>query len=132
MGGIMVQDVIEEALVTAIVDSRKNAEGAIIELIGGHGARKSRQGPVKEVGVQARLRLFFPPPRPRAGSWHKGQRPGGRARGASWRDGKANHPRPRAARRGPSRGGCMDCPVGPEQRGRRSSTCDTAYSNAEN
>src|SRR5215468_11666386 len=116
MGGIMVQDVIEEALVTAIVDSRKNAEGAIIELIGGHVARKSRQGPVKEVGVHARLRLFFPPPRPSSGSWHKGQRRGGRATDAHALGGRARRPRPRCGPRERSPGGYTDCPVAPAQR----------------
>ena len=60
MGGIVIQDVIEEALVAAIIDGGENAEGAIIELIGGHIPRKIRQGPVQEVGVHARLRLFSP------------------------------------------------------------------------
>ena len=36
VGGIVIQPVIEEALVAAIIDRGENAEGAIIELIGGH------------------------------------------------------------------------------------------------
>src|SRR5215813_2973846 len=117
VGGIVIQDVIEEPLVAAIIDSGENAEGTIIQFIGGDIARKICQGPVKEGRVQARLRLFFPPPRPSSGSWQKGQRRGGRARGASWRDDRASHPRPRAARRGPSHGGCTDCRVVPDRRG---------------
>jgi hypothetical protein len=33
---IGVQDVIEDPLVAAIIDDGENAEGAVIELIGGH------------------------------------------------------------------------------------------------
>ena len=62
------EDTIEEALVAAVIDHGQNAEGTIIQFIGGHIARKIRQRPVKEVGVHARLRLFFPPPRPNFGS----------------------------------------------------------------
>jgi len=36
VGRIVIQDVIEEALVAAIIDGGENAEGAVIELIGGH------------------------------------------------------------------------------------------------
>src|SRR5215468_12224321 len=68
VGGIVIQDVIEEALVAAIIDGREYAEGAVIELIGGHIPRKISQGPVQKVGAHARLRLFFPPPRPSSGS----------------------------------------------------------------
>src|SRR5712691_4576707 len=60
MGAIVIQDLREETLVTAIIDRREHAEGASIECIGGHIARKIRQGPVQEVPVHARLRLFFP------------------------------------------------------------------------
>ena len=80
------------------------------ELIGGHIPRKIRQGPVQEVRIQARLHLFFPPPRPRSGSWQKGQRRGGRARGASSRAGRASRLRPPAVPPDQSRGG------GPERR----------------
>src|SRR5262249_8896461 len=48
VGGIVIQDVIEETLVTAIIDRGENAEGAVIELIGGGLTRKNPQGPVKE------------------------------------------------------------------------------------
>src|SRR5215813_8557932 len=64
VGGIVIQDVIEEALVAAIIDGGKHAEGTIIEFIGSHIARKICQRPVKEIGIHARLRLFSPPPRP--------------------------------------------------------------------
>jgi hypothetical protein len=50
VGGIVIQDLVEEALVAAIIDNRKNAEGAVIELIGGHVARKIRQRPVRVTG----------------------------------------------------------------------------------
>src|SRR5262249_12555867 len=106
-------------LVAAIIDGGEYAEGTVIELIGGHIARKIRQGPVKEVRVQARLRLFFPPPRPSSGSWQKGQRHGGRARGANSRASRAGRLRPPVVPPDPSRGGCTDRRGAPDQRGRR-------------
>jgi hypothetical protein len=42
MGGIVIQNLIEEPLVTAIIDHRENAERTIIHFIGGHIARKVR------------------------------------------------------------------------------------------
>ena len=36
MSGIVIQHLIEEALVAAIIDGGEDAEGAIIELIGSH------------------------------------------------------------------------------------------------
>jgi len=68
VGGIVIQDVREEALGAAMIDRSKQAEGAILPFLGGPIARKIRQRPVQEVRVQARLCLFFPPPRPRFGS----------------------------------------------------------------
>src|SRR5262249_6994172 len=130
MGGIVIQHLIEDALVAPVIDYGQNAEGTIREFIGGHIARNIRQGPVKEVRVQARLRLFFPQPRPSSEWSQKGQRHDGRARGASSPGGRASRPRPRAAPPDRSPGGYTACPAGPDQRGRRSSTCDTAYRNA--
>src|SRR6185503_13842471 len=61
---IVIQHVREDPLVAAIIDGGKNAEGTIIQFIGGHIPRKIRQRPVQEVGVHARLRLLSPRPRP--------------------------------------------------------------------
>src|SRR5262249_45944534 len=119
VGRIVIQDVVEKAFVAAISDCRENTEGAIIHFIGGHIARKIRQGPVKEVWIQARLPLFSPQPRPSSGWWQRGQRRGGRARGASSPGGRANRPRPRAGPPDQSRGGYTDCPGAPEPRGPR-------------
>src|SRR4030095_4141657 len=127
VGGIVIQDVIEDPLVAAIIDRGKNAEGTIIEFIGGYIARKIRQRPVQEVGVHARLRLFSPPPRPSSGWSQRAQRRGGRATGANSPGGRANHLRPRAAPPDRSRGGCTDCPVAPEPTGPGRSICGTSY-----
>src|SRR5205823_3814039 len=108
VGGIVIQDVIEDALVAAIIDRGQNAEGALIQFIGSHIARKIRQRPVKEVGVHARLRLFSPQPRPSSGSSQKAQRRGGLATGANSLGGRANRLRPRAAPPDRSRGGYSD------------------------
>jgi hypothetical protein len=61
VGGIVIQDVIEESLVAAIIDGGKNAEGTIIQFIGGHIARKICQRPVQEVGGSMRACAFFSP-----------------------------------------------------------------------
>ena len=89
MGGIVIQHIIEDALIAAIIDRGEHTEGAIIQFIGGHIAQKIRQGPVKEVRVHTRLRLFFPLLRPSFGSWQRAQRHGGLATGASWPAGRA-------------------------------------------
>src|SRR5262249_18002370 len=119
VGGIVIQNLIEDALVAPVIDYGQNAEGTIIEFIGGHIARKIRQGPVKEGRGPARLRLFFPPPPPHSEWSHRGQRYDGRATGASAPGGRASRPRPRAAPPDRSPGGYTDCPAGPDQRGRR-------------
>src|SRR6267378_433159 len=132
VGGIVIQDGIEEPLVAAIIDGGKHAEGTIIPFIGGHRARKIRQRPVQEVGVHARLRLFSPQPRPSSGWSQRAQRYGGRATSASSLGGRANRPRPRAAPPDRSRGGCTDYPVAPDPTGPPGSTSDISYSNAAN
>src|SRR6266446_9717771 len=110
----MIQHVIEEALVATIIHGGENAEGAVIELIGGHIPRKIRQGPVKEARVHTRLRLFFPQPPPSSESWQRGRRRGDLATGANSPGGRANRPRPLAAPPDRSRDGCSDCPVVPD------------------
>src|SRR6266567_2594657 len=116
---IVVQDVREDPLVAAIIDGGEHTEGAVIELIGGHIPGKVSQRPIQKVGVHARPRLFFPPPRPSSESWQKAQRRGGLARGANSLVGRASRPRPRAARPGRSRGGCTDLRMVPNRRGPR-------------
>src|SRR4029450_2784502 len=124
VGGIVIQDVIEDALVAAIIDRGQNTEGTIIEFIGGHIARKLCQRPVQEVGVHARLRFFSPPPRPSSGWSQRAQRRGGRATSANSLGARASGPRPRAAPPDRSRGGCTDCPVAPDPTGQPGSTYD--------
>jgi hypothetical protein len=111
-------------------DRRKHAEGPILHVSGGHIARKIRQRPVKEVSIQARLRLFSPQPPPQAGWWQRGQTPDGHATAASWRDGRASSLRRRVAPPDRSRGGWTDFPVAPAPRGPPCRTSDIAYRNA--
>ena len=127
-----IPDVVEKAFVAALSNRRQHAEGAIIHCSGGDRARNIRQGPVKAGWLQARLRLFSPQPRPSSGWWQRGPRRGGRARGASSPGGRAHRPRPRAGPPAQSHDGSTDCPVGPERRGPRASTCGTAYRSAAN
>src|SRR5215471_11846347 len=128
----MIQDLIEDTLVTAIIDCREHTEGTVIEFIGSDIPRKIRQGPVKERGVHARLGLFFPQPRPSFGSWQRARTRGGRATGANSPGGRAHRLRPRCGPPDRTPGGYTDYPAGPDPRGQRSRTCDTAYSNAGN
>src|SRR5207245_8578356 len=132
VGGSVIQDVIAEALVAALIDRGQHTAGTSIECSGGHIARKICQRPVQDGGVQARLRLFSPQPRPSAAWSQRAQRRGGRARGASSLGGRVNHPRPRAAPPDQSRGGYTDYQVARDRRGPRESTCGTAYSSAAN
>src|SRR5437773_1282037 len=104
---------------TAIIDSGEHTEGTVIEFIGSHIPRKISQGPVEEVRVHARLRLFFPPPQPSFGSWQRAQRHGGLATDANSPGGRASRLQPRCAPPDRSRGGYNDCLVVPDQRGRR-------------
>src|SRR5262245_19533838 len=101
----MVYDVIENAFVTAIIDRREPTEGTVIEFIGSDIPRKIRQGPVKKLGVHARLCLFFPQPRPSFGSWQRARRRGGRATGANSLGGRAHRLRPRCGPPDQSPGG---------------------------
>src|SRR6266487_4177001 len=78
---------------------------------------KIRQGPVKEVGGHACLRLFFPPPRPSFGSWQRAQTPGGLATDASWPDGRASRPPPPTVPPDRSHAGCSDGPAVPDRTG---------------
>src|SRR5713101_3055220 len=130
MSGIVIQRVREDALVAAIIDRGKHAEGAIIQCIGSDIARKIRQGPVKKVGVHARLGLFSPQPPPNPGWSQKAQRRGGRAGGAKSPAGRASRPRPPVVPPGQSRGACPDCRVAPDPTGQHGSTSDMSYKNA--
>jgi hypothetical protein len=121
VGGIVIQHLRAEALVAALIDRGEHAEGAVRACIGGHIPRKRRQGPVQDVGGHTRLRLFFPQPPPNAGSWHRGQTPGGPATGASWRDGRARHRRRPVAPPDRSHDGCTDSPVASDPTGPHSS-----------
>ena len=71
---------------------------------------------------------FFPQPPPSGAAWRRGQRRAGRAPGANTPGGRAPRLRPRGGPPERSPPGDTDAPVGPEQRGRRSNTCDTSYS----
>src|SRR5918992_2692341 len=102
-----------------MIDGGENTEGTVIEFIGGDITRKLSYGPVKKRRVHARLRLFFPQPPPSFGSWQRERTPGGRATGANSLDDRAGHLRPQDAPPDRSPGGYSDCPLAPDQRGRR-------------
>jgi hypothetical protein len=127
VGGSMIPDVRAQPLVAALSDGGKQAQGPILPCLGGHRARNIRQRPVTAGGVQARLRLVFPQPRPSAGASPTAPRRGGRATGANALGGRANRLRPRAAPPERSRGGDRDDPGAPAPRGRRCRTGDMAY-----
>src|SRR5262249_16873487 len=116
VGGIVIQDVIEEPFVATIIDGGENAEGTIIEFIGGHGARKIGQRPSPGSRGPCVPAPFFPQPRPSSESWRRGQTRGGRATGANSLGGRAGRLRPPAGPPDPSRGGCTERRVVPDQR----------------
>jgi hypothetical protein len=60
VGGIVLQHVIEEALVAAIIDRGEYAEGAVIELIGGHIPRKSAKAQSRKSGSMRACAFFSP------------------------------------------------------------------------
>src|SRR5215813_3493573 len=132
VGGIVIQDVIEDPLIAAIIDGEQNTEWTIIEFIGNHIARKICQRPVKEISVHARLRLFSPQPRPSSEWSQKAQRRDGRATSANSLCGRANRPRPQVAPPERSRGGCTNCPVAPDPTGQPGSTSDISYNSVAN
>jgi len=130
VGGSVLQDVIEAPLVAAMLNCRQHAAGAIIHVIGSDRARKIRQGPGKAGRVQARLRLFFPPPRPSAAWSQRAQRRAGRAPGASAPDGRAHRLRPRCGPPDRSPDGSTAGLGAPDRSGPRERPCGTAYSSA--
>ena len=97
MVGSVVEDLIEDALITAVIHGGEHTEGAIIEFVGRHITGKISQGPVEKLGVHTGLYLFFPRPPPNFGWWHRAQTPGGLATDANSPGGRASHPRPRCA-----------------------------------
>ena len=103
---------------------------APLECSGSAMPRKLRQRPVQARGVQARRGLVVPQPRPRVGAWPRARTRGGRATGANGPGGRAPRLRPRGGPPARAPGGATDCPVGPEPRGRRARTGDTASSHA--
>jgi len=130
VGGIVVEDVSEEARGAAMIARREPTDRSVRALLSGHSARTVRQRPGQAGGGPARLRLVFPPPRPRFGSWHKGPRRGGLATGAHAPGDTASRPRPRAVPPGPSHGGGTDGWGAPERRGPRERPCGTASRSA--
>src|SRR5207244_12142002 len=56
MGGIVIEDGIENALVPPIVDGREHTIGPLIELISRHVARKRLQCPVQKRAVRSEER----------------------------------------------------------------------------
>src|SRR5262249_12874429 len=118
---LVVQNAEGEAAIPAVVYHGQNTEGAVVELVNGQVAAKVSQGTV-QVAAPEVLQLFFPRlPRPSSGWWRRGRRPGGHARGASWRPGRAGRPRRPGGRPAAGPGGCTGTWAVPGRSSRRRS-----------
>ncbi len=89
VGGVVVEYLEQQPALPGTVHGRQHAEGAVVQLVDGQVAGEVGQSPVQVVGLILLPRLFFPRPRPSFGSWRKGRRRGGHARGARKRPGRA-------------------------------------------
>ena len=85
VGRVVVQHPVGRRLEGAVVHDGQHAERAVVQFIGGDVPGEVGQRPVEILGVDPAGRLFSPRPRPSSGSWRRGRRPGGPARGANWR-----------------------------------------------
>ena len=61
VGRVVVEDLVGEPLEGAVVDDREDAEGAVIQLVGGDEAREVGQRPVEVVGRRSAAPPFSPP-----------------------------------------------------------------------
>ena len=113
LGRVVVQDLVDQPLESPVVDDGQDAEGAIVEFVGGDVAGEALKRPV-EIGVlEMGLSSFFPPLPPSSGPWRRAQTPGGLARGARMRSGRAIRPPPPAAQPGRRPGACSGSPARP-------------------
>jgi len=93
VGGIMVEDFVDNPLELPVIHDREYAERAVVELIGGDIAGEIAQGPIKVVTLDACLAFFFPTPRPSSEPWQRARRHDGPARDARTLLGTGDHPR---------------------------------------
>jgi hypothetical protein len=91
---IVIEHLIQQALVLPIVDDGKHTGRSLIEFIGRHITRKRLKRPVQKRTAHLPWRLFSPQPLSNSAGWQRAQTRGDHATGASWRVGKASHLRP--------------------------------------
>ena len=95
--GGMIQDRRAQTLVAAMIDRGAHTAGTVVPCVEGDRARTLSACPVEKGHAHARLRLFFPPPRPSFAAGHRAHTPGGRATGANWLVDRATQRPPRCA-----------------------------------
>lgn len=91
VGGIMVEDFVDDPLELPVVHDREHAERAVVELIGGDIAGEFAQGPIEVFTLDACLAFFSPTPRPSFEPWQRVQRHGGLAKDARTLLGTGDH-----------------------------------------
>ncbi len=96
--GVALKDFIQQAALVGAIHGRQHTEGTIVHLIENQVAGEAGQSPIQVVGLGSRVGIFSPPPRPSFGSWGRGRKPGGPARGARTQPGRADRPPPPRAR----------------------------------
>ncbi len=109
--GVMVEDVEDEPLETAVVHDREHAEGTVVEFVGGNVSGELAKSPVQVVTLDARSAFFPPTPRPSSEWWRTGRKPGGLARDARRPLGMRDRSRRPAVPRWTPPGGCSCSPA---------------------
>ena len=95
-------------LVVPLLHGREDTVWPFRACVDGSRARQCLTCPREHRAAHGLVRLLFPPPPPHAVWSHKAPRPGGRARGANWRVGRAGHRQTPPARPHRSPGGCIE------------------------
>src|SRR5450755_821510 len=119
LGRVVLQDAEGQAVEGSVVNQRKHAERAVVQLIGGEVAAEVGECALEVVGVNGGPAFFPLRPRPNSEWWPKEQKRGGRATDANWPCDRVGRPQPPVARRSFAPGGCIGSWAGPGRTGPR-------------
>jgi hypothetical protein len=106
LGRVFLQDPVGQPGEGPVVDQGEDTEGAVVQFIEGDVAAEALQAASQIVGLDAG-QIFFPRrPRPSSGSWPRGRRRDGRARGANSLSDTGDRPRRPSGRQSGAPDGC--------------------------